>query len=91
MGSVFLLKYLVTTVSDFFFSFSFSRRLEWKSLKFPMILNSLDLRSSVSVKSNQRQIQRTEINGMAQLHCSQFQKPLLPKGGGGGNDEEKEA
>lgn len=56
-----------------------------------MILNSLDLRSSVSVKSNQSQIQRTEINGMAQLHCSQFQKPLLPKGGGGGNDEEKEA
>lgn len=59
-----------------------------------MILNSLDLRSSASVKSEQSQLQRTEINGMAQLHCSQFQKPLLPDGGGGGgggNHEEKEA
>jgi len=66
-----------------------SRRPAWRSLKFPMILNSSDLRSSASVKSSRQQ--RTGTYGIAQLHCSQFQKPLLPKrrggrrrGGGGG-------
>lgn len=44
-----------------------------------MTLNSLDLRSSASVKSSGASIKRTEANGIAQLHCSQFQETTTAK------------
>lgn len=44
-----------------------------------MTLNSLDLRSSASVKWSGASDLRTETNGIAQLHRSQFQETTTAK------------
>ncbi len=64
-----------------------SRHLEWRSLKFLTMLNSLDLRSSASVKSRRASIKGQKLMVLHSCIVVNSKKPLLPKmgeGGGGG-------
>lgn len=62
----------------------FFRHLAWKSLKFLTTLNSLDLRSSASVKSNRACSKRQQLKVLHSCIVVNSKKPLLPKRGGGG-------
>lgn len=62
--------------------FSFLRHLVWRSLKFLMMLNSLDLRSSASVKSNRASSKRQQLKVLHSCIVVNSKKPLLPKRGG---------
>lgn len=58
-----------------------SRLLAWRNLKFLMMLNSSDLRSSASVKSSRASNKGQKLMVLHSCIVVNSKKPLLPKRG----------